>query len=599
MIPVVVVLASIALAAGTYLGLEQVGRRGWIALLCRAVAGSAVGLLLVNVSCSTPPRSQRPLVLLDGSLSMIASGGNWVLAKAMAGRDGEVRLFGGSGQARPQDTLPAAGTSRLAPVLTSAAATGRPVVVITDGEIDDVAEISSDEFRASSIRVLPRRRVPDVAVTSVTGPSRITSGDSLKIVVELRSFGGGSRPPDGVRVEVREGKSVLLRGKASMDQGGVGRIELNGLIRGMSPGAHVLTAAIAEPNDSEPRDDARLHLLSVAATPGVVLVALPGDWDARFLFRALRDVASLPVRGYVELERGRWRSMTDLSPVAASDVDQAVRQADLLVLKGAGLPAAVRSHARGILEWDTGASVDGDWYAGNAPSSPLSAGLVGLPVDSFPPGVSLAQMTPEMGQWIGLTAQQGRRGAERPVILGGEVRGVRKIVFGIDGLWRWAFKGGSSEQGYRGLVAAAVNWLLAAPDSSVGRARPISAVVQRGRPVMFEWLGGGSPVPVHIRFEQNGGVRIDTLAFDGAGRATVLLDPGIYRYTVAQGGSGIVAVEEYSDEWLPRPPVLTPHEASLVPGAGRTSARERLWLFALAVLAFSGEWFARRRLGLR
>jgi hypothetical protein len=33
--------------------------------------------------------------------------------------------------------------------------------------------------------------------------------------------------------------------------------------------------------------------------------------------------------------------------------------------------------------------------------------------------------------------------------------------------------------------------------------------------------------------------------------------------------------------------------------AGRTVARDWLWLFGLCVLAFAAEWFARRRLGLR
>jgi hypothetical protein len=33
--------------------------------------------------------------------------------------------------------------------------------------------------------------------------------------------------------------------------------------------------------------------------------------------------------------------------------------------------------------------------------------------------------------------------------------------------------------------------------------------------------------------------------------------------------------------------------------AGRTAARDWLWLFAVCLAALSGEWLARRRLGLR
>ena len=53
----------------------------------------------------------------------------------------------------------------------------------------------------------------------------------------------------------------------------------------------------------------RLHIVTVAPTPGVVLLAGPADWDSRFLYRTLREVAQLPVRGFVRIEPtagGRW-----------------------------------------------------------------------------------------------------------------------------------------------------------------------------------------------------------------------------------------------------------------------------------------------------
>ena len=103
---------------------------------------------------------------------------------------------------------------------------------------------------------------------------------------------------------------------------------------GLAAGDHMLTLRLEAPGDREKRDDVRLHLLTVAATPGIVLLATPGDWDSRFLFRALRDVAELPVRGYVQVQPGAWRSMRDLSPASTADVRRAAERADLLVLKG-------------------------------------------------------------------------------------------------------------------------------------------------------------------------------------------------------------------------------------------------------------------------
>ena len=97
----------------------------------------------------------------------------------------------------------------------------------------------------------------------------------------------------------------------------------------------------------------------------------------------------------------------------------------------------------------------------------------------------------------------------------------------------------------------------------------------------------------------DGGTRTDTLRFDGAGRAPATLPPGEYRYRLVGGGGGMVAVEEYSDELLPSPVTLQARTARASLPQGRSSARDWLWLFAIAIAALSGEWLARRRLGLR
>ncbi len=60
-----------------------------------------------------------------------------------------------------------------------------------------------------------------------------------------------------------------------------------------------------------------------------------------------------------------------------------------------------------------------------------------------------------------------------------------------------------------------------------------------------------------------------------------------------------MVVEEYSTEWLPAPRTLAAREASASGAANRVPVRTWLSLFGLAVVAFTGEWLARRRLGLR
>jgi hypothetical protein len=228
-------------------------------------------------------------------------------------------------------------------------------------------------------------------------------------------------------------------------------------------------------------------------------------------------------------------------------------------------------------------------------------------MDSFPPAIQLIPMEAGPQDWVALYAQLARRGPQRPAVLGRRDGRIRRVTVVADGLWRWAFRGGPSEQSYRSWVAATTSWLLAGTDSAGEFARPVHPVVPNGRPMLFEWTGRGTPVPQGITWsavsppaEPTGQVAgPDTLHFDGNGRATVWLASGEYRYHLASGGSGVVAVEEYSDELLPRPVTLTAHEGRLERPARRTTARDRLWLFALCVLALSAEWLARRRLGLR
>jgi hypothetical protein len=594
MLIVVPLFAAIA-AVLSYRFLENEIKRPWGAVVGRALGWAALGVLLVNLSCAGQATIRRPVVFLDASLSLQAAGGRWEEALATARREGTPRLIG----AVRGDTTPSGGQSLLGPALVAARGSSGRVVVVTDGEIEDAAELPGDLLEAATIRVLPRSPVPDLAVTRVDGTTRLSMGDSLRLTVEVAAFNGaGGRQ---VTISAREGARIWLRGEVRVPDSGTTRLELEGPFPPVEAGPHVLSVAIDSAGDAEPRDDARLLLIVVAPTPGIVLLASPPTWESRFLLPALRDVSGLPVRGYGRLESGRWRRLGSLVPAPASEVGDAVRRADLIVTLGETSDVTRGVRARGRWRWlgaGPGPADPGDWYLTATGDGPLAGGLAGLPIDSLPPAGALARLGPAPGGWTALNAQAGRRGAVRPAAAGVDSAGVRTLDVAADGLWRWAFSGGMAEQAYRSLVASAVSWLLEGGGRPEGRLRVARGVVQRGRPVVFEWAGAAAPAPAEIRLEGPGGLRTDTLRFDGAGRAELLLSPGTWRFRSGDA-DGVVAVEEFSAEWLPRAPTIAARESIGSAEATRRAFRDQLWLFGVAVVGFAVEWVSRRRRGMR
>jgi hypothetical protein len=592
------VLLAVALAAFTYFRLERLDRRAVGPFALRALAGSALALLLVNPSCAARPAAQRPLVLLDGSLSMAQRPDAWHAARARADSLGEVRLFGDDG---PADSLPVRGRSRLGPALRAAAALDRPVVVITDGELEDVGEIPATccSARPSSCARGTARR------TWRSWPS--THHRASRWAIRSGSTSRCARPASRPTACSSNCASTTPNGRASRVArcaSGTARVARRCARPpgGLAPGEHVLAIRIVDARDGEPRTDERLAHVVLVETPGIVLVADPGDWDARFLFRAVRDVAQLPLRGYVRLGDG-WRSMSDLAVVRSDVVQRAVRGADLVIAKGTAAGLVTRSPARGVWLWPSGASgpVEAAELVPRADAGVARGRRVRRAAGRFvlAPAVQLTAQDVPRGAWTALTAQAGRRGAQRPAWFGYEVGRRRRVVTAADGLWRWSFRGGSSEQAYRGLVASTVSWLLGAADSSTAPARLLRPVAQQGRPLFFEWSGAGTAEAIPVSWSGTTyGQRFAPLRRRGS-RAELRLPPGTYRYRLAGGNEGVAAIEAYSDEWLSRPVTLSAQAGVPAMGRGRRAARDWPWLLGLAVLALCGEWLTRRRLGLR
>jgi hypothetical protein len=217
----------------------------------------------------------------------------------------------------------------------------------------------------------------------------------------------------------------------------------------------------------------------------------------------------------------------------------------------------------------------------------------------MPPLTAMTDLSADSAAKIALTARLGRRGRPQPVLALTERGGRRQASVAGGGLWRWSFRGGSSAEAYRALVAALADWLLAPGAAARERAVPVAREVPQGLPLRWRWVGAGAPQPLAVELAGSDGTRTDTLRFDASGHAALLLPPGVFRYTLRGGGErGVVVVESYSDEFRPRVPTVAAQEGVTAARRETTGIRDRWWMYVLVIGAFAAEWAWRRRQGL-
>ena len=573
----------------------------------RVVAVLGLLLLLWNPASSRLlPSGDQPIVLLDASLSM--SGAPWRAALDSArglAHDRAVVWRFGRGVAAFDTAPPADGATRLGPALEAAAARAGEVVIVTDGAVDDVADIPVDLLRRPRVITTPRPAFWDAYVARIDGVRHVTRSDTVRLrvsygVVGMRDARSGMRTG---RLTLRAEGRELMSQRVSLPDSGVLSQDLTlPASRIPHPGWTVLQIALDGVNDAEPRDDSRQFVVDVSLDPAAVIFASPPDWEARFLARTLADVARLPVRMFVETEPGRWRDGATLVPVASGDLTRAAQGARLVIALGD--PARARAftsaaHVARVI-WSTNGQ-PGDWYVERPVSSPFTPALAGVLWDSLPPATAVAVAPRDSEQaTVALTARLVRRGPPRPVLTLERRNGERVATVGAAGLWRWAFRGGAADEAYRSLIAALVDWLLG--DGGRGtreRVVPESYEVPNGMPTVWRWVSADTARPVAVTLRSDDTTRVDTLRFDAAGRAQLRLPPDVYHYAIGGGTErGVVAVETYSDEWLPRAPTLASQPGEATARLASVGLRDRSWLFVIAIAALATEWALRRRQGL-
>jgi hypothetical protein len=581
------------------------------AVAALALLRAAAVLLLAALALDVPlGRTQvaAPIVALDASASWTRGGDAAALGAAA---DSARRLAADTlwltgdtlrpraGRGAPERTELTDARSRVGALADRAAAAGRPLLLVTDGEIEDVESLTRAP-RGSRVLVVPPARGPDAAALALTLPPSGSERDTLVAEVLI---GADTRGADVGTVRLLlDGREVAQAPLPALAPYAEQAVRLRVPLAGRA-GLLIARAVVQASGDREPRNDTVAVSLEVSDVPAVVFVSSAPDFDARAAIGVVRGALGLPVRAFYRVAPGAWRREETLAPVEESVVRSAARDAGLLILHGDtavfGPPRALGRGALALAAPPRAATAEGaaEWYATAAPPSPIAPALSSVAWDSLPP-LDVDGAAPR-GDWIGLEARVGRQGGARAVVTG--VDAPRRVaVVGAGGLWRWQFRGGAAGEAFSALWGGILDW-LAAGRGDRRAAVPEGGLLRAGDPVT--WRRGGADSTAALVLARRGAtagpesLTVRFAAGERTARSPALL-AGVYDVR-GPGGVSVLAVSA-ARELLPRRATIR----SGAVGGGATAdraprLREAWWAYVLPLLLLSGEWMARRRLGLR
>jgi hypothetical protein len=594
----------LAILAGLIVALIQYGPRelrnasSLITATLRAAAVALVAALLLDA----PAGLSKPVpawAALDASLSMTRGDTTlWHAARDSVRRAGadSIFLFGDSVRRADTATRPRDQATVLRPMVERALGAGHPLIIVTDGEIDDpdAAQVLPPGSRMIVLSHPPRR---DAAVASMEAPRAVVSGDTAEIRVGIAAGALGSRA--GVLALSLEGSPIAQQAFDSLPAFGERVIALKVKLESKGTGGpEVLRAIATTSEDAEHRNDTLAVAVDVSRAASAVFASTSPDFDARYALAVLRGSLGIPTRGYWKVAPGEWRNEGTLAPVPESEVRQALRDAPVAVIHGdTAAFGDPRKATSGPLALIITSATDGEWYPASAPASPIAPALSGVVWDSLPPVAEAAQAP--TGNWTGIETRRGRGEEHKPLVVGTDSP-RRVAVIAAAGLWRWRFRGGVAADAFTAFWGGIFDW-LAAERADRRAAVPDERVVHAGEPVRWR---KGSPADsvVTVALQARGAARVDSLTLRFPPDANVVeskpLAAGIYDVTT-QGGKSLLAVNA-SREWLPRAPRVS---AARQRGALSADTAPRLrgagWAYALAILLLCAEWLLRRRHGMR
>jgi len=603
-------------------GVNSPSRMTWLLAALRAAAVAVVAALLLGA-----PRGREtpraPLVAVDVSASWRRAVGDestfvqgWRRlvndsALRTVASDADLVLVGDSLRESTADearrVLPADRASRVRPAVDRAASLGRSLMLVTDGEIDDVDALAEAPPGSRVVRLpgAPRR---DVAVADLQVPLSVTGGDTVTASVTLTA--GAIAADNGtlhLRVDGVEAATATIPPLAPFAST---RLTVPfAVTRGDR--VALVQAVVEMASDAEGRNDTLTVAMDVGDRPAAVFVSTSPDIDVREVLTVLRGALDVPTRAYLRVAPGVWRVEGSLASVSEAEVKARAATAGMLIVHGdtawraqsGNRTAAAR--ALWVPAPPTQIARAGEltrtpeWYATAAPPSPLMGALASLPYDSLPP-VTLAGAA--TGGEPVLTVRLGKQGTAQTAIAAREANGTRTVVISGSGYAGWALRGGRSREAFTALWGAIFDW-VSAGRGDLRAARPVTGVLRAGDPVT--WRRGGADSVVPVRLSARGAVptRVpgDSLLLRFGARYETLSAPlaaGVYDAQTAGGVS--VLVVNASREWVPRAPAVV--AGPLARGSAGSDAprlADAGWPFALALLLLCAEWIARRSSGQR
>ena len=175
-----------------------------------------------------PASSVGHYVALDASASWQVAGNGALWSKARAAAEGAggdtLLLLGDSLRVGPIPTAPTDGASRVAPLVERVLGAGRPVVLVTDGRLDDAARLA--ELPAGSrVIALDGSGTRDAALVSLDGPSAVVAGDTVEFVIVVRGGAAGAAAAIGPDFFTRKPAAALHDGEARHVARAVGDVD--------------------------------------------------------------------------------------------------------------------------------------------------------------------------------------------------------------------------------------------------------------------------------------------------------------------------------------------------------------------------------------